>query len=190
MALCLTFYTAFLIQTPVDGSKLSENISPVYTILHSINRGLNACNTVFHYKLILPQLLNTFSFFYWTVLTTAIRRSLSSGRRIKSTPPHSISFRTISTLPSLQRLCFPHGLSTSEFPTIILYEFFISPLRTTYHTHHTLLDFIGKMSGKEKPTNCKASCCRFLCSFFRLLLLPFTLHIQTKVYKPKYYQHG
>jgi hypothetical protein len=135
------------------GSWLSKNISPVCTILYNINRGLNACNTVFRYKLILPQLLNTFSFFYWTVLTTAICRSLSPGRRIKSTPSHPISFRSISTLPSLQHLCFPHGLSTSEFPTIILYEFFISPLCTTYHTHHILLDFIDKISGKEMPTN-------------------------------------
>jgi len=190
MARCLTFYMAFLIQTPVDGSRLSENTSPVCTILHNINRGLNACKTVFLYKLILPQLLNTFSFFYWTVLTTAICRSLSSGRRIKSTPSHPISFRSISTLPSLQRLCFPHGLSTSEFPTIILYEFFISPLCTTYYTHHILLEFIDKISGKEMPTNCKSSGCRFICSFFSLMSLPFPLDIQTQAYKPKYYQHA
>jgi len=98
MALCLTFYTAFLIQTPADGSGFSENISHVYTIPHSLNRRLNA----FHRKLILPQLLNTFPLFYWTVLTTAIRRSLSSGKRIKSTPSNPIpSDRFNAAFPSM-----------------------------------------------------------------------------------------
>ena len=107
------------------------------------------------------------------MLTTAIRRSLSSGSRIKSTPSYLISFRSISTQPSLQRLCFPHSLSTLEFPTIILYQFLISPLCTTYHTHHIFLDFIGLMFGKEKFTNCKVSLRKCLCSFFSLTSLSF-----------------
>jgi hypothetical protein len=187
MALCLTFYMAFLIQTPLDSSRLSEDVSAVCTILHSINWGLNACSTIFLYNLIL-QLLNIFSYIYWTVLTTTIRRSLSSGRRAKSTHTRTpfLSDRFQRCLSFNVR--FLHGLPTSEFPTIISYEFLISHLPTIHHTHHIFLDFIGLMFGKEMPTNCKASQCWCLCSFFNLVSLPFTLDIQTIVYKPKYYQ--
>jgi hypothetical protein len=149
MALCLTFYM-------VDGSRLFEDISPVCTILHSINWGLNTYNAVFLYKLILHQLLNIFSFTYWQ---QPFAGPSPQDRRIKSKPSYPISFRSIPTLPSLQRLCFPHDLSTSEFPTIISYEFLISLLPTLHHTHHILLEFIGLMFGKKMPAICKASRC-------------------------------
>jgi len=56
---------------------------------------------------------------------------------------HLFPFRSIPLLPSHLHLGLPNGLFSSGFSTISLYAFLISPMRTTYPVHLTLLDLIN-----------------------------------------------
>jgi hypothetical protein len=155
MALCLTPYTAFVIQTPVNGSWFSEDWSPVYIILYSTNSGL----TVFHHKLIFPQLLKgIFSLLrnYKIHYRVDNRPSLvplhNQTNQINTLAPHFLQVDFNTALPSMP--VFPKWSRGFRIP----YHNFIRvsnfSLHTTYHTHHILLDFIALMFGKQKPTSC------------------------------------
>jgi hypothetical protein len=54
--------------------------------------------------------------------------------------PHPTYWRSILILSSYLRLGLPSGLFPSGLLTKTLYTTFLSPLRTTYHTHLILLN--------------------------------------------------
>jgi hypothetical protein len=74
--------------------------------------------------------------------TTARHWTLYWARWIQSTPSHFISLRSNIILPSLPRLILPSRLCPLDFSTKISYDFLISPMRATCHTHFILLYWI------------------------------------------------
>jgi hypothetical protein len=70
----------------------------------------------------------------------ALHSSLSWNRPIQSTPPHSVSRRSILTLHTHPYLGLPSGLFPSCSPTNKSYAFLLSPIHTTCPAHPTFLD--------------------------------------------------
>jgi hypothetical protein len=74
-----------------------------------------------------------------TVLTKACHWSPTWSRWIQTIPSNSIFLISFLILTSILCLVLPRGLYLSGFPTKILYEFLVSPIRSTFSAHRILL---------------------------------------------------
>ena len=97
-----------------------------------------------------------------TVFTSAGHLSLSWASSIQSIPLHLTSWRSVLILSSHICLGLPSGLFPSGFPTKTLYTPLLSPVHSTWPTHHILLDFITKKILGEEYRLLSSSLCGFL----------------------------
>ena len=113
------------------------------------------------------QLVKKFPAFHrtWRFITapTSVHHlSLSWAYPIRSTYPHSTSWRSILILSTNLCLSLPNGLFPSGFPTKVLYTPLSSPIHATCPAHHILLDFITRTILGEEYRSFSSSLCNLL----------------------------
>ena len=97
-----------------------------------------------------------------TAFTSARHLFLSWARSIQSTPPHSMSWKSVFILSSHLILGLPNGLFPSGFPTKTVYASPLSLIRAKCPAHHIILDFINRKLLGEEYRSLSSSLCNFL----------------------------
>ena len=98
-----------------------------------------------------------------TAFTTARHLSLSWASSIQSIPSHPTSRTPILILSFHLRFGLPSGLFPSGLPTKPLYTTLLSPIRTTFPAHLSVLDWITRTLLGEQYRSLRLSRCR-VCS--------------------------